>query len=150
MWWILRALWLIVAHDLLLEYRYTGWGHRKLECFSLSMIYSTWRTVFKMLWVSFGLSKCKPQKKFEGSYLQLRWKNGETETERVLEDLKIPKLEEIFTTVAIWRGVIATRDSQFWNYFRDYFALSKWRRWNFSEKLYTSKIKRKRRSRDEK
>ena len=35
--------------------------------------------------------------------------NGETKTERVLEDLKMPKLEEIFTTVAIWRGVIATR-----------------------------------------
>ena len=65
-----------------------------------------------MLWVSFGLSKWKPQKKFKGSYLRIKMKNGETKTERVLEDLKMLKLEEIFTTVAIWRGVIAVSSSR--------------------------------------
>ena len=37
--------------------------------------------------------------------------NGKTKTGRVFEDLKMLKMQEIFTTVAIC--VIATRDSQF-------------------------------------
>ena len=28
-----------------------------------------------------------------------RWKNGQTETKKVLDDLNMPKLEKIFTTV---------------------------------------------------
>ena len=68
-----------------------------------------------------------------------------TETKRVLDNIRMPKLLEILTTVA-------SRDSQFRKMFSLLFcrfaqvkALK-----NFSEKLYTIKVKKKRRSRGEK
>ena len=41
------------------------------------------------------------------------------ETKRVLDNLRMPKQQEIFTTVAIafHHCIIATRDSQFWKIF---------------------------------
>ena len=68
-----------------------------------------------------------------------------TETKRVLDNIRMPKLLEILTIVAL-------RDSQFCKMFSRLFcrfaqvkALK-----NFSEKLYTIKVKKKRRSRGEK
>ena len=78
------------------------------------------------------------------SYLQRR-NMKKTETKRVLDNIRMPKLLEILTTVAL-------RDSQFCKMFSGLFcrfaqvkALK-----NFSEKLYTIKVKKKRRSRGEK
>ena len=93
--WMLLPLWLVVAHNLL-EYRYkddvTG------NLFSLSC--STWRVIWKCWWDYFGLSQWKPCKKFSRRYLQTR-NYGETETKRVLDNLRMSELQEIFTTVAI-------------------------------------------------
>ena len=93
-----------------------------------SLFYSIWRPVLKMFARSFRITKRRHRKKLNMSCLQRR--KMEKPGQRVLDDLKIPKLEEIFTTVAIechrslrasspfgraclQASVIATRDSQF-------------------------------------
>ena len=53
-------------------------------------------------------------------------KNGENGTERVLDNLKMPELEEIFLTVAIVSSLRETRSSA--KCFRHYYALSKGKR----------------------
>ena len=90
---------------------------------------------WKCFWDYFGLREVKASKKLSKSYLQRK---------RALYDFGMSKLQEIFTTVAIVchcykRLTVFRHDS----------ALSKKRRWNTSKKLYTSKIKKKSRSRDE-
>ena len=68
-----------------------------------------------------------------------------TETKRALENIRMPKLLEILTTVA-------SRDTQFRKMFSRLFCLFAQVKAlkNFSEKLYTIKVKKKRRSRSEK
>ena len=53
-------------------------------------------------------------------------KNGENRTKRVLDNLKMPELEEIFLTVAIVSSLRETRSSA--KCFRYYYALSKGKR----------------------
>ena len=128
------------------------------ECYerydwSLSVIYKstdTWLTYGKLLFfvlfnmargfenayeIISDLSKWKPRKKISRSYLQ-RKKNGETETKfkRALHNLRMPKLQEIFTTVAIVCHRYETRC--FAKSFRHFSALSKKRR---SKKLHVHK-----------
>ena len=75
-------------------------------------------------------------------------KNEDTETKKVIGDLKMPKLEEIFTTVIIaWHrhaGLAVLKIIARSICFDMVKALR-----NFWEKLSTSKIKKKRRSREE-
>ena len=52
------------------------------------------------LWDYFGLKQVKSSKKAEQE-LFTKKKNGEPETKRALAYLRMPKLQEIFTTVAI-------------------------------------------------
>ena len=74
---MLRALWLVVAHDLL-EYRYMD-------------------DVRKMFMRLFRKKKKLP-KKFKRE-LFTKKRNEEKETKRVLDKLRMPKLQEIFTAV---------------------------------------------------
>ena len=95
MMWMLRALWLVVAHDLL-EYRYMDDVTRNL----FSLFCSTWRAVLKMFVRLFQIKASESLKKrISKSYL--KEKNGEKERKRVLYNLRMPKLQEIFTRVAI-------------------------------------------------
>jgi len=70
MMWMLRALWLVVAHNLL-EYRY-GWRSGKFVLFNLYC--STWRAVLKMFGgeIISNLASESLEKKFSCSYLQRR------------------------------------------------------------------------------
>ena len=84
------------------------------------MFCSTW-LVLKML---VRLFRIKASERLEKSLAGATYKeeNGETETKRSLDYLKMPKLQEIFTTVAI---VCHCRDSLFCKMFSYYSALSK-------------------------
>ena len=96
-----------------------GWSHEKLIFFAL---FNMARGFWKCLWDNIlGLSKWKPFKKVRRSYWH-RKRNGETKTKTVLDDLRIPKLQEIFTS--------SKRETRwFAKCFRHYSALRKWRRW---------------------
>ena len=113
---MLRALWLVVAHDLL-EYRYMDDVRRNL--------FSFW----KCLWDYFGKRMWKLPKKFKRE-LFTKKRNEEKETKRVLDNLRMPKLEEIFTAVLI-------RDSQFCKMFSRLFCFEQVKaRKSFSENLF--------------
>lgn len=83
MWWILFALWLVIAHDLMIylsEYRQmddvTG------SCFSLFR--STWCAVLKCLQDYFSVSL---QKRFAGaSYKEEQWRNQDKQSSSWLEN----------------------------------------------------------------
>ena len=65
-----------------------------------SLFCSTWRAVLKMFVRLFQIKASESLKKrISKSYL--KEKNGEKERKRVLYNLRMPKLQEIFTTVAI-------------------------------------------------
>ena len=62
----------------------------------------------------------------------------------VLDNVRIPKLQEIFTTVTCMWCHNVTRDSQFCKIFLRLFSFEQAKVLkNLSEKLYTSKIKKK-------
>ena len=86
MMWMLRALWLVVAHDLS-EYRYMDDVTRNL----FSLFCSTWRTLLKMFMRLFRIiaSEAIQERKME--------KRGQKE---LLTYLRMPKLQEVFTTAA--------------------------------------------------
>ena len=141
--WMLRALWLVLAHDLS-EYRYMDDITRNL----FSLFCSTWRAVLKMfVRFSFGLKQVKSSKKVQQE-LFTRKKNGETGTKRALDYFRMPKLQEIFTTAIVFHRYERLAASQ--NVFA---IILLWAREdvakNFSKKLYTVEIKKKR-SRDKK
>ena len=123
------------------------WHHAKLVLF---VLFNMGARFWKWLWDYLGLKQVKASKKDEQE-LFTKKKNGETGTKGALEYFKIPKttrnLHNSCHRVSSLRGTRC-----FSKYFRHCSALSKKRSWklNFSKKLYTSKIKRKRRSRDEK
>ena len=78
-----------------------------------------------------------------------RNKNGETGTKRALDYFRMPKLQEIFTTAAIVfhryeRLAVLQMFSPLFCFEQEKTLK------NFSKKLYKIKIKKKRRSRDEK
>ena len=138
MMWMLRALWLVLAHDLL-EYRYMDDITRNL----FSLFCSTWRAVLKMfVRFSFGLKQVKSSKKVQQE-LFTRKKNGETGTKRALDYFRIPKLQEIFTTAIVFHRYERPAVSQ--NVFA---IILLWAREdvakNFSKKLYTVEIEKKR------
>ena len=138
MMWKLRALWLVLAHDLS-EYRYMDDITRNL----FSLFCSTWRAVLKMfVRFSFGLKQVKSPKKVQQE-LFTRKKNGETGTKRALDYFRMPKLQEIFTTAIVFHRYERLAVSQ------NVFAIILfWAREdvekNFSKKLYTVEIKKKR------
>ena len=110
-----------VAHDLS-EYRYMVTSRE--ACFLCFAQHGA--RFWKCLW-DFGLKQVKSLKKVRQE-LFTRQKNGETGTKWALDYLKMPKLQEIFTTAAdrvssLWE----TR--RFAKCFRHYSALSKKRRW---------------------
>ena len=65
-----------------------------------SLFCSTWRAVVKMFVSLFRIEPVKASKKFSRGSLQKK-ENGETESKRVLDNLRMPKLQDIFTTIAI-------------------------------------------------
>ena len=74
------------------------------------------------------------------------------ETKRVLDNLRMPKQKEFFTTVAIvcHPCIIATRDSQFCKTFLRLFCFEQVKALkNFSQKLYTKDKQEKKKQRQE-
>ena len=128
MMWMLRALWLVVAHDLS-EYRYMDDVPRNL----LFLFCSTGARFWKFLWDYFGSKQVKASKKVQQE-LFTRKKNGET------------GLKELLTTVECLNykkssQQLASRVSSLWETrrfakcfrhkreFRNHSVLSKKRRW---------------------
>ena len=113
------------------------------------MFCPTWRAVLKMFATFFRIKQVLTslEKSLAWAVYKSK-KNEDTETKKVLGDLKMPKLEEIFTSVAIaWH--CHARLAVLKIFARSIcFELVKALR-NFWEKLSTSKIKKKRRSREE-
>ena len=96
MMWMLRALWLVVAHDLS-EYSYMDDVTRNL----FSLFCSTWRAVLKMF---VRLLRIKASEILEKSSTGATFKKEKrrlTGTKRALDYFRMLKLQEIFTTAAI-------------------------------------------------
>ena len=132
--WMLRALWLVVAHDLS-EYRYIDDVTRSLVC----LFCSTWRAVLKMFVRLFRIkASWILRKKFNRSYLQ------ETKMEKRGQKELLTTLECLNYKKSLPSCFIASRDSPFSKMFSPlfYFAQEKALK-NFSKKLYTIKIKKK-------
>ena len=101
MMWMLRSLWLVITHDLFSRVpRYIDDVRRNLFSFCFVQHHARF---WKSLRDYFGLRQVKALKKsLAGATVVLtKKKNGETETKRALDYLRMPKLQEIFTTVAI-------------------------------------------------
>ena len=120
----------ILAHGLL-EYRHTDDVTGSL----CSLFYSTCWAVLKMFARLFQITKRR---------LLTNKKNGETKTKRVLDDLKIPKLVEIFTTVAIECHRYERFFKTVLKMFSQLYCFTQMKELaeNFLEKLYTSKMKK--------
>ena len=142
---MLRALWLIVAYDLS-EYRYIDDVTGNL----FSLFCSTWGAVLKMFVRLFRIKASKSlEKRWAGAiYKKEKWRKGD---KRALEYLRIPKPTSNLHN-SCYRVSSLQETRCFAKCSRHYSALSQKRSWklNFSKKMYTSKIKKKRRSRDEK
>ena len=105
-----------------------GWCHAKtcFPCFVQHGVRS-----WKCLWDYFELKQVKSLKKVQQE-LFTRKKNGETGTKRTLDYFRMPKLQEILTTAAIYRVSSLWETRRFakcFQFFRHYSALSKKRRW---------------------
>ena len=97
-----------------------------------SLFCSTWRAILKMfvrlIWIQASESR---EKKISKSYLHYLYykekKNGEKETKRALYNLRMPKLQKIFTTVV---AIVChyERLAVLQKCFRHYSALNKKRR----------------------
>ena len=144
MMWMLRALWLVLAHDLS-EYRYMDDVTRNL----FSLFCSTWRAVLKMFVRLFRIkASWILWKKFNRSYLQetKMEKRGQKELLTTLECLNYKKSSQQLPSC-----FIAMRDSPFRKMFSPLFCFEQGNTLrNVSKKLYTIEIKKKRRSRDKK
>ena len=87
MMWMVHALWLVVAYDLL-EYRYVDDVTGNL----FTLFCSTWRVVLKMihwwLWDYFGLKQVKTSKKklARAIYKEEKWRNGEEKSSLQLKN----------------------------------------------------------------
>ena len=123
------------------------WRHRKLVFFVLFNMGRGFENVSEII---SGLKQVKASKKDEQE-LFTKKKNGEKGTKRALEYLRIPKpTRNLHNSCHRVSSLQETRC--FAKCFRQYSALSRKRSWklNFSKKMFASKIKKKRRSRDEK
>ena len=114
--WMLRALWLVVAYDLS-EYRYIDEVTGNL----FSLFWSTWRAVLKMFLRLFRIKASESlEKSLAGPiYKEEKWRNWDKKSSWPLNWM--PKLQEIFTTVAIVCHV--TTDSLFCKMFSPIFCL---------------------------
>ena len=122
-----------------------GWRHAKLAFF---VWFNMARGFENVCEINSDKSKWNPRKKFNRSYLQERKmeKRGQKELFTTLQCLNYKKSSHCFTTAAI-----AMRDSPFCKMFSPLFCFQQEKTLkNFSKKLYTIKIKKNRRSRDEK
>ena len=132
--WMLRALWLVVAHDLS-EYRYIDDVTRSLVC----LFCSTWRAVLKMFVRLFRIKASEILEKSSTGAIYKKKKmekRGQKELLTTLECLNYKKsLPSCF---------IASRDSPFSKMFSPLFCFAQEKALkNFSKKLYTIKIKKK-------
>ena len=143
--WMLRAMWLVVTH-VLLEYRYMDDVTGNLCVVLLNMVRG-FENVCEIIsdWASKSL-----ENKFRMSYLQRgkmekqRRKEYLTTWECLYNKLTGRKLHES------WSCVIASRDSLICKMFSPLFCFKQVKTLkNFSRKLFKSKIKEKRRNRDE-
>ena len=149
--WMLHMLWLVFAHDLL-RVQIHEWRHVTLVFFvSFNMVHGFENVCesTKVFWII--IKQVKALRKVKQEILTTKQMKKQ-ETKRVLDNLRMPKQQDIFTTVAIvfHHCIIATRDSQFGKFFCDYSALSKWRHWKTFHRNCIQKINKKRRSRDKK
>ena len=105
---------------------------------------------WKCFWDYFGLKQVKSLKKVQQE-LFTRKKNGETGTKRTLDYFRMPKLQEILTTAAIYR-VSSLWETQ--NVFSFFAIILLWARKDveklFEETIYSWDKEKKRRSSDEK
>ena len=81
--WMLRALWLVVAHDLL-EYRYMDDVTGNL----FSLFCSTWRAVLKMFVRLFLIKASESHEKnlAKAIYKEKKWRKGEKKSSLQLEN----------------------------------------------------------------
>ena len=121
MMWMLCMLWLVFAHDLL-RVQIHGWRHVKLVFFVLfNMVHGFENvcesTVQTVVWIV--IEQVKALKKVQRELVTTKKKMEKQETKRVLDNiyLRMPKQQEIFTSVAIVCNpcIVATRDSQLGN-----------------------------------
>ena len=116
-----------------------GWRYGKLLYFVLFNMARGFENAYEII---LDLSKWKPRKKISRSYLQRKkMEKRRQNLKKTLYNLRMPKLQEIFTAVAIVCHRYETRC--FAKCFRHYSALSNKRRCRkkFSKKLYTYKTK---------
>ena len=144
MMWMLRALWLFIARDLF-EYRYMDDATGNL----LSLFCSTWFVVMKMFVTLFRIKANESLEKcLAGAiYKEEKWWNGD---KRALDHLRMPKLQEIFTTVAI----VCYRHERLAVLQNVFAIVLVWARKDvekcFEKKVYKKDKEKNRRSRDEK
>ena len=122
-----------------------GWRHAKLAFF---VSFNMARGFENVCGINSDKSKWNPRKKFHWSYLQERKmeKRGQKELLSTLQSLNYQKSSQQLPAC-----FIAMRDSPFCKMFSPLFCFEQEKTLkNFSKKLYKIKIKKKRRSRDEK
>ena len=136
MMWMLRALWLVVAHDLL-EYRYMNDVTGNL--FSL-FLFNMARGFENVCEIISDWGKWKLRKKFSRSYLQRR-KMEKRRPKKLLTTWQCLNYKK--SSQQLPSCVFATRDSLFCKMFSLLFFFEQEKTVkHFSKKLYTSKIKK--------
>ena len=135
--WMLCALWLVIAVDLL-EYRYMNDITRNL----FSLFCSTWHAVLKMLVRLFRIEASESYgKKFSRSYLQGR-KMEKRRPKKLLTTWQCLNYKK--SSQQLPSCVFATRDSLFCKMFSLLFFFEQEKTVRiFSKKLYTCKLKKK-------
>ena len=123
MWWILRALWLVVAHDLL-EYRHLDDVTGNAFPFFVENGARFWECLRDYL-VLIRIRQVKSAKNVEHELLTEK-KNENAETKRVLDDLKLigrclygNHMDEVTGTCFI----CFIHGGRFWKCLRDYYGL---------------------------
>ena len=132
---MLRALWLVVAHDLL-EYRYMDDVRGNL----FPLFCSTWRGFENVCEIISDQSRRKPGKKVSRRYLQRRKMENQRQKELLTtwERLNYKKSSQQLPSC-----VIATRVSLFCKMFSPLFCFEQEKTLkNFSKKLYTNMLKK--------
>ena len=115
-----------------------GWRCGKLLYFVLFNMARGFENAYEII---LDLSKWKPRKKISRSYLQRKkMEKRRQNLKKTLYNLRMPKLQEIFTAVAI---VLSLRDSLFCKMFSPLFCVEQEKTLpkKFSKKLYTYKTK---------
>ena len=149
--WMLHMLWLVFAHDLL-RVQIHEWRHVTLVFFvSFNMVHGFENVCesTKVFWII--IKQAKALRKVKQEIVTTKQMKKQ-ETKRVLDNLRMPKQQEIFTTVAIvfHHCIITTRDSQFWKIFLWLFCFEQVKALkNFSPKLYTKDKQEKKKQRQE-